>query len=291
MYFFRSCLLIILLSLPFAASCLAEQEQDEPTNESSPSTEQTQSSNEASSKASDKWPQAPSQTQLLTQDLTQIYLPEQTIELDPDKQITVVVHQAQHSPTLGYVLILPQWDSPPFDTRKTHIQRELTRQGWHVLTLLAQTQLYLNGTPEEKVEQFNQYLKQTAERIATLTQLPETQAGYAIVLAEQNMAAIMLAIYNQQLSPLPNAMVLLGANKLSPQDNQTLANDLSTINLPILDIYQVSSQQVSMLQEVRAQAAQKNSQQDFRQLALDSQFIDENLGKYINGWARSLGLQ
>nr|WP_238486335.1 DUF3530 family protein [Motilimonas eburnea] len=223
--------------------------------------------------------------------MTQVFLPEQTIELDPDKQITVVVHQSQHSPTLGFVLIQPQWDSVPFNIRKSHLQQELTRQGWHVITLLPQGKLNQNGSEEEKAKQYEQYLKLTAERLSAVAQLPETQSGYSILLAEQNMTLVMLDLYRQQLAPLPNAIVLLGANTLTVQQNQQLAKALSATSVPVLDIYQTSTSQLAPLHETRAQAVQKSAKPNFRQLALVSPFFDERLGTYINGWTRSLGLQ
>ncbi|MFO6423696.1 DUF3530 family protein [Motilimonas sp. KMU-193] len=289
MYFARRYLLIMLFSSLFSVISFAEETPSDPVDDANPVTEQADPPSESSANDFDKWPQPPSQTQLLSQDLTQTYLPENTIELDPDKQITVVVHQSQHSPTKGYVLVQPQWDSVPFDLRKTQMHKTLTRKGWHVITLLPQRKLILNGSPEEKAQQYEQYLTETAERLAAIAQLPETQSGHAVMIAEQNMAVTMLSLYRQQLSPLPDAIVLLAANQLSTSENQALANDLSGISIPVLDIFQTSPQQISPLQEVRAQAAQKSGKRSFRQLALTSSFIDEDIGKYINGWTKSLG--
>ncbi|MCE0559212.1 DUF3530 family protein [Motilimonas sp. E26] len=239
-----------------------------------------------------KWPIPPSQDQLLGQDLTDLYLPEQTITLGQDPSFTVVVYHSENSPTLGTVIVQPQWESTPFSINKMQILRSLVRKGWHVITLMPQPALATTTEQEAQQKLLTDYLTFTAQRMAELKQLPELQVGFTLVVAEHDMAAIMLALYAQNLSPAPSGLILLNARSNTPAINKKMARDLTALSIPVLDVYQQNGPlHLDHSSELRAQRAKASGKYNYRQLALTSIFFNEQLGLEINGWTHHLGWQ
>ncbi|MCE2595186.1 alpha/beta hydrolase family protein [Motilimonas cestriensis] len=239
-----------------------------------------------------KWPIPPSQDQLLGQDLTDLYLPEQTITLGQDPSFTVVVYHSENSPTLGTVIVQPQWASTPFSINKMQILRSLVRKGWHVITLMPQPALATTTEQEAQQKLLTDYLTFTAQRMAELKQLPELQVGFTLVVAEHDMAAIMLALYAQNLSPAPSGLILLNARSNTPAINKKMARDLTALSIPVLDVYQQNGPlHLDHSSELRAQRAKASGKYNYRQLALTSIFFNEQLGLEINGWTHHLGWQ
>lgn len=239
-----------------------------------------------------QWPQPPSFAQQQASDLSTLYLPDQTLLLGEEPRFAVVLQHATNSPVLGTAVIFPQWDSTPFSESKMPMIQTLLSKGWHVISLVPQQAIQLSGDETEDQKIWSDYLTSVAAQVTELKKLPELQVGFSLIIAEHNMAAVILALYAQNLSPLPDALILLNAQASDPTNNKKMAQQLTALSIPILDIYQQNGPyHLEDSSQLRAQRAKASGKYNYRQRALTSVFFNDYIGIEINGWTHHLGWQ
>lgn len=204
--------------------------------------------------------------------------------------------EEQTAKKTGTVILLPDWGRLPTSNDVINpLRNKLPEWGWQTIAIAPprpqnKNSIISNSSPEA-VKAYQQKLLETLQAV---NQSRSEVFGYQVVIAQGVMAAWMIRIYQQQLLPTPDALIIIDSYFPNMAINQKIAGDLSKLTCPVYDIYfreanrwalaDVKSRRIAM---VRAQKI------DYRQSEIQSDpFLSSSgllLAKRVYGWFNSLG--
>ena len=256
-------------------------------------------------------PQASSE--LIKQDLQHFLpnsLPESQLKHLSDNT-TVLWHDYNSAQHKGVAILVPDWGMSPTTPKQiNHLRTRLTRIGFDTLALLppepqlpvTKTQAANNQAPKSEQQTKGNKKEQNALQSSSnykthlLKQLKQIEQetlsipGFKLILAQGTNSAWLAELYLKKELTAPDAMILLDAYYPEPSINQQMAQTLSELRFPLLDIKssQANQWQKKAMQQ-RENVMQKQVKLDYRQQELVFDLNEDKLYKSIYGWLSSLG--
>jgi len=225
----------------------------------------------------------------------------------PDDYLTLVKKYTSAN-SKGVVILLPEWQQGATNPKAINFLRNtLPAEGWSTIAIQpsSKPENYPSAaiTLAEQIKENELIIEAYKNKLSTMLNAVMNTAkeypGIVIVIAQGNNAALLVDIYSQEGSQLPNALILLSSYRqsthvLTNSVNEDFAKQLAFTELPVLDLYLKYDNPI-----VLAKAAQRNSiaKQEmkvyYRQRQLNNTvtgyYPEKELLSQINGWLKAIG--
>ncbi|MDP2561287.1 DUF3530 family protein [Psychrobium sp. 1_MG-2023] len=197
-----------------------------------------------------------------------------------------------------------------------NLRTGLTEKGWMTLSIMPPSAHLLNEvspSSEEtganaaeaasdpqanSSETNNPYTLELISRLnSALNTAGQISKHSVLIIQGRQIAYLTKALSSKHLRP-PSGIVILDAhvafatltNDELATTQQKLANQITKLNIPVLDVYQIERPTTLETMRQRKLFSNKNRHPDYRQTELVSSHNDELLVKTLYGWFRHLGL-
>jgi hypothetical protein len=226
----------------------------------------------------------------------------QPLLVGPDDHITLI-HTNNAINSKGIMILLPDWQQSASNPKALNALREsLPDQGWTTISVLPPNKP--NNYPSHAIEKaqreeenksaLKDYQQQLSTILSAVTEKAKSYPGIIVVVAEGHNAAILLSIYQEEMSDQPTALIMLGAHLNDDLSNIKTATDLSQLDLPVLDLYLKAD---NRLAKINANLRQKWVNQELKSNFRQRKIYNIQTGYYpkpsliseINGWLKSIG--
>ncbi|MEW6994168.1 DUF3530 family protein [Colwelliaceae bacterium MEBiC 14330] len=225
----------------------------------------------------------------------------------PDDYLTLVKQYTSIN-SKGVVILLPEWQQGATNPRAINFLRNaLPAQGW--TTIAVQPSNKPNNFPsnamtiDEQRKQNEETLGNYKRKLTTmhnaLMNVAKEYPGIVLVIAQGNNAALLVELYNQVESQLPNALILLSSYRqtnpaLIDSVNKSFAQQLATSELPVLDLFlKYDNPLVLSTATQRKSLAQQAMKVYYRQRQLNNTvagyYPEEELLRQIKSWLKAIG--
>jgi len=225
----------------------------------------------------------------------------------PDDYLTLVKKYTSAN-SKGVVILLPEWQQGATNPKAINFLRNtLPAEGWSTIAIQPSNkpENYPSAaiTLAEQIKENELVIEAYKNKLSTMLNAVMNTAkeypGIVIVIAQGNNAALLVDIYSQEGSQLPNALILLSSYRqsthvLTDSVNEDFAKQLAFTEIPVLDLYLKYDNPI-----VLAKAAQRNSiaKQEmkvyYRQRQLNNTmtgyYPEKELLSQINGWLKAIG--
>ncbi|MEW6990221.1 DUF3530 family protein [Colwelliaceae bacterium 6441] len=233
------------------------------------------------------------------------YLPEKIIHpllVGPEDHITLINTNNTEN-NKGIMVLLPDWQQTAASPKALNALRKvLPDQGWTTISVLPPNKplnypsqmIDKKQREEENKTSLEEYQQKLAKILTAVTEKAKTFPGIIVVVAEGHNAALLFNIYQQELSELPTALVILSAHLNDDLANLSSATSLSQLELPVLDLHlSADNYLVSKNIKLRKKLVNKELKSNFRQKKIyniqTSYYPKDSLIKEINGWLKFIG--
>ncbi|CAG8998914.1 MAG: hypothetical protein CENE_00878 [Candidatus Celerinatantimonas neptuna] len=212
------------------------------------------------------------------------------------KPIATLWLKEQTAKKTGTVILLPDWGRlPTSDDVINPLRKKLPEWGWQTIAIAPplpqnKNSIISNSNPKA----IKAYQQKLIGALQTINQSQNEVFGYQVVIAQGVMAAWMIRIYQQQLLPLPDALIIVDSYFPNMETNQKIAGDLAKLTCPVYDIYFRDANRWALADVKARRIAMVRAQKiDYRQSEIQSDPFLSNSGlllaKRVYGWFNSLG--
>lgn len=225
----------------------------------------------------------------------------------PDDYLTLVKRYTSAN-SKGVVILLPEWQQGATNPKAiNYLRNALPAKGWSTIAVQPNNKpenypssaLTLDEQKKENKLSIDAYKNKLATMLNALMNTAKEYPGIVLVISQGNNAALLVDIYSQEGSILPNALILLSSYRqtnhgLTNSVNEEFARQLAFTELPVLDLYLKYDNPL-----VLAKAAQRKSfaKQEmkvyYRQRQLNNTvtgyYPEEELLSQINSWLKAIG--
>ncbi len=225
----------------------------------------------------------------------------------PDDYLTLVKAYTSAN-NKGVAILLPEWQQGATNPKAiNYLRNALPAKGWSTIAIqpsnkpdnYPSTAITVAEQEKENKLVLDDYKSKLSSMLNAVMNTAREYPGIVLVIAQGNNAALLVDLYSQEGSQLPNALILLSSYRQSNHllinsVNEKFARQLSLTELPVLDLYLTHDNPV-----VLAKAAQRKSfaKQEmkvyFRQRQLKNTvtgyYPEEELLIQINGWLKAIG--
>lgn len=231
----------------------------------------------------------------------------------PDDYLTLV-NKYKTANSKGAAILLPDWQQSATNPRAINFLRTaLPDNGWTTITIQpsAKPENY-PSTALEKSKQLEQnksvlaeYKNKLAVMFNSAINTAKEYPGIVVIIAQGNNGALLVDLLNNNgvegntKITEPNALILLSSyrqssHELQQEVNNTLAKNISLLELPLLDLHLVYDHPlVSHNMSLRASSSAQEIQVYYRQRKLNNTmsgyYPNKELLNQINGWMKSIG--
>lgn len=232
--------------------------------------------------------------------------------LEPDIVKPILVGMKEHVTLLeinktslakGVLILLPDWQKNATGSKAINfLRQQLPKQGWTTITIQppAKPSNYPSHAieREKRIENNKKALVDYQDDLTLLLKQIHQQAkeypGVIIVISEGSNGALLTNIYQQEVTELPTALILLSSFLPTIEDNKTVAFNITQLPIPVLDLTLFRDNiNVKSAAQLRADAVKQEMKAYYRQKQLHnitpSSYPKALLIKEINGWLASLG--
>ncbi len=225
----------------------------------------------------------------------------------PDDYLTLVKkHTSANSK--GVVILLPEWQQGATNPKAiNYLRNTLPEKGWTTIAVQPNNkpENYPSSatTLDEKIKENEITIKAYKEKLSAMLNavmnIAQEYPGIVLVIAQGNNAALLVDLYSQEGSQLPNALILLSSYRLSNHDllnsvNKEFAQQLAFLELPVLDLYLKNDNQTVLTKAAQRKSFAKQEMKVYyrqRQLnnAITGYYPEKELLSQINGWLKAIG--
>ena len=233
------------------------------------------------------------------------YLPADIVQpllVGPDDHITLInTNNAMNNK--GIMILLPDWQQSASNPKALNTLREtFPDHGWTTISVLPPNKP--KNYPSQAIEKIQReeenettlkdYQQLLSTIMSAITEKAKNYPGIIVVVAEGHNAAILLSIYQQEMTEQPTALVMLGAHLNDEIANLASATHLSQLDLPVLDLYLKADNRLARQNaQLRQKWVNQELKSDFRQQQIyniqTSYYPKPALISAINGWLKSIG--
>ncbi len=225
----------------------------------------------------------------------------------PDVYLTLV-NQHTSINSKGVVILLPEWQQGATNPKAINFLRNaLPEQGWSTIVVQPNNKpknfpsnaITVDEQKQENKATLNQYKKKLTTMHNALMNVAKGYPGIVLVIAQGNNAALLVDLYNQNNSQLPNALILLSSYRqtnsaLIDNVNKSFAQQLAAIELPVLDLYlKLDNSLVLAKAAQRKSIAKQEMKVYYRQRQLNNTitgyYPEKELLSQIKSWLKAIG--
>ena len=200
-------------------------------------------------------------------------------------QLSVLFHKSTTNYQKGVAVFVPEWQQTgsliPLATR-------LNQEGFDTVILFPLSeQLSVNPGDEKAQDAIKKLSDKLSTQLASIDTTFPTTTGHRLIIT-QGSSAIWLAgmITNKTINP-PDALVLLNGVYPDKQANQLAATQFSTMQIPVLDLYQSDLNAfLNQATQQRQDTTRESNKLNWRQRSISQ--INE-AGRQMISWMISLG--
>lgn len=203
----------------------------------------------------------------------------------------------------GVMILLPDWQQTAASPKALNmLRKKFPDQGWTTISVLPPNKpdnypsnaIAQTARDEENNKTLTDYQQQLASIITAVTEKAKGYPGIILVVAEGHHAALLLNIYQEGLAEKPTALIMLSAHLNDTKANVSAANNLSLLELPVLDLFlKADNRLVSSSMKLRKKFVNQELKSNYRQKKIynthTGYYPAESLIKEINGWLKSIG--
>ncbi len=203
----------------------------------------------------------------------------------------------------GVVILLADWQQSASSPKAlNYLHQTLPDQGWTSIKVQPANKpenypsklLNSAAMAQQNEKILSDYQRRLALLIEELTNKASTYPGIIVMVAQGHHAALAINVYQQTQTTKPSALVMLSSFLDDYINNQTVAENLSQLTLPVLDLYlERDHQLISTATKLRKKHVNQQLKANFRQKSLHNittgYYPQAILVKEIHGWLRSLG--
>jgi len=225
----------------------------------------------------------------------------------PDDYLTLVKKYTSAN-SKGVAILLPEWQQGATNPKAINFLRNaLPAKGWSTIAIqpsnkpenYPSTAITVVEQKKENQLTLKDYKSKLSSMLNAVMNTAKEYPGIVLVIAQGNNAALLVDLYSQEGSQLPNALILLSSYRQSNHGlinsvNEDFARQLAFTELPVLDLYLTNDNPL-----VLAKAAQRKSfaKQEmkvyFRQRQLNNTitgyYPETELLSQINSWLKAIG--
>ena len=225
----------------------------------------------------------------------------------PDDYLTLVKKYTSAN-SKGVAILLPEWQQGATTPKAiNYLRNALPAKGWSTIAIqpnnkpdnYPSTALTVEEQKKENELILKEYKNKLSSMLNAVMNTAKEYPGIVLVIAQGNNAALLVDLYSQEGSQLPNALIMLSSYRQSNHGlinsvNEDFARQLAFTELPVLDLYLTHDNPL-----VLAKAAQRKSfaKQEmkvyFRQRQLNNTitgyYPEKELLNQINSWLKAIG--
>jgi hypothetical protein len=225
----------------------------------------------------------------------------------PDDYLTLVKKYTSAN-SKGVVILIPEWQQGATNPKAINFLRNaLPAEGWS--TIAVQPNNKPENYPSTAITQTEQikeneliieaYKNKLSAMLNAVMNTAKEYPGIVIVIAQGNNAALLVDLYGQEGSQLPNALILLSSYRQSTHAltntvNEDFAKQLAFTELPVLDLYLKYDNPIVLAKaEQRKSIAKQEMKVYYRQRQLNNTvtgyYPEKELLSQVNGWLKAIG--
>lgn len=225
----------------------------------------------------------------------------------PDDYLTLVKkHTSANSK--GVVILLPEWQQGATNPKAINFLRNtLPDHGWSTIAIqpsnkpenFPSTALTIDAQKKENAQILEEYKSKLSSMLNAVMNIAREYPGIVLVIAQGNNAALLVDLYDQDDSQVPNALILLSSYRQTSQGltntvNEVFAQQLASSELPVLDLYLKYDNPIVIAKaKQRKSFAKKEMKVYYRQRQLNNTvtgyYPEDELLSQINGWLKVIG--
>lgn len=188
----------------------------------------------------------------------------------------------------GTVILLPDWSQHAASPKAIDYLRQLLPDhGWNTVSMMPPP-----ATVTLSPEDLTLYQQQLLNRMQAVMSNAEKTPGAIIVIAAGHCGAVLNMLYKNGDLKAPQALVLLAAAVLDPQQNELVAQAISQHQVPTLDLLLAEENSYSVSSSrLRLQLVRKHVKEIYRQRLLPGTTSKNHpwLANEVIGWLRYIG--
>lgn len=225
----------------------------------------------------------------------------------PDDYLTLV-KKFTSANSKGVAILLPEWQQGATNPKAiNYLRNALPAEGWSTIAVQPNNKpenypsaaITLAEQKEENELAIKAYKSKLSAMLNAVMNTAKEYPGIVLVIAQGNNAALLVDLYNQEGSQLPNALILLSSYRQSNQVllnsvNEEFAQQLAFLELPVLDLYLKHDNPIVLAKAAQRKSFAKQEMKVYyrqRQLnnAITGYYPEKELLSQINGWLKVIG--
>jgi len=225
----------------------------------------------------------------------------------PDDYLTLVKRYTSAN-SKGVVILLPEWQQGATNPKAiNYLRNALPAEGWTTIAIQPSNKpenfpsaaITLTEQKKENELAISVYKSKLSAMLNAVMNIAQESPGIVLVIAQGNNAALLVDLYSQEDSQLPNALILLSSYRqsnhaLTNSVNEAFARQLAFLELPVLDLYLKHDNPVVLAKATqRKSLAKQEMKVYYRQRQLNNTdtgyYPEEELLSQIKSWLKSVG--
>jgi len=225
----------------------------------------------------------------------------------PDDYLTLVKKYTSAN-SKGVAILLPEWQQGATNPKAiNYLRNALPAEGWSTIAIQPNNKpqdypssaITLTERKKENELIIKAYKSKLNAMLNAVMNTAKEYPGIVLVIAQGNNAALLVDLYSQEGSQLPNALILLSSYRESNNDlinsvNEEFAQKLALIELPVLDLYlkhdnptvlvKATQRKSFAIQEMKVYYRQRQLNN-----AITGYYPEKELMNQIKGWLKVIG--
>jgi hypothetical protein len=225
----------------------------------------------------------------------------------PDEYLTLIKKNTTAN-SKGVVILLPEWQQVATNPKAINFLRNaLPEHGWSTITVqpnnkpegYPSTAITVAEQKKENELTLESYKMKLSTLLNAVMNTAKEYPGIVLVVAQGNNAAFLVNLYNQETSPLPNALIMLSSYRQSNHGlinavNEDFSRELAFLELPVLDLYLKYDNPTVLAKVAQRQSIVKQEMKVYyRQRQLNNTtagyYPEKELLSQINSWLKAIG--
>ncbi len=201
------------------------------------------------------------------------------------ENLSVLFHKSTTNFQKGVVVFLPEWQQIG---TLTPLAKQLNQEGYDTVILFPQPeQLTVNPGDEKAQDAIKKLSENISAQLASIETNFPTTTGHRLMIAQGSNAIWLAGMIANKAVNSPDAIVLLNGLYPNQQANQLAATQLSTLQIPVLDLYQPEFNHfLDSAAQSRREASQQSNKLNWRQRQI-TQMSDAP--RQLSSWMIALG--
>jgi hypothetical protein len=225
----------------------------------------------------------------------------------PDDYLTLVKNHTSAN-SKGVVILLPEWQQGATNPKAiSYLRNALPAKGWSTIAVQPndkpENYPSVATTLDDQIKENEIAIKAYKDKLSTMLNavmnIAQEYSGIVLVIAQGNNAALLVDLYSQEGSQLPNALILLSSYRQSNHSlinsvNEDFAKQLAFLELPVLDLYLKHDNSIVLAKAPQRKSfAKQEMKVYYRQRQLNNTvtgyYPEKELLSQINGWLKVIG--